>query len=86
VVSKRDYTAEAVEAARSVLIELVHLLGEYRDHMVLIGGWVPQLLLPQSGTPHVGSLDVDMALNHRTMTNEGYQTIRKALLERGYVE
>jgi len=30
MVTQRDYTAEAVEAARSVLIELVHLLGEYR--------------------------------------------------------
>ncbi len=29
--SRIDYTAEAVEAARSVLLELNHLLGEYRD-------------------------------------------------------
>jgi hypothetical protein len=86
MVSKKDYSKEAVEAARSVMIELVHLLGEYRDHMVVIGGWVPQLLLPQTGTPHVGSLDVDIALNHRTMTEEGYRTIREALKERGYVE
>lgn len=33
MVTKKDYTAEAVEAARSVLIELIHLLGEYRDHI-----------------------------------------------------
>ena len=26
----RDYSADQVEAARSVLLELVHLLGEYR--------------------------------------------------------
>jgi hypothetical protein len=38
MVNRRDYTAEKVEAARSVLIELVRLLGEYRDHIVLIGG------------------------------------------------
>ncbi len=25
-----DYTSEAVKAARSVIIELVHILGEYR--------------------------------------------------------
>jgi hypothetical protein len=31
MVTRRDYTAEAVEAARSVLIELVHLLGEYKE-------------------------------------------------------
>jgi hypothetical protein len=34
----RDYSAEQVEAARSVLLELVHLLGEYRDDIVVVGG------------------------------------------------
>lgn len=33
MVTRRDYTAEAVEAAKSVLIELTHLLGEYRDNI-----------------------------------------------------
>jgi hypothetical protein len=41
MVTRRDYTTEAVHAAKSVLVELVHLLGEYRDDTVLIGGWVP---------------------------------------------
>lgn len=45
MVNRRDYTAEKVEAARSVLIELVRLLGEYRDHIVLIGGWVPEMII-----------------------------------------
>jgi hypothetical protein len=45
MVTRRDYTAEAVGAAKSVLIELVHLLGEYRNEIVLVGGWVPELLL-----------------------------------------
>jgi|GEM_PF-281119 len=48
MVTRRDYTAEGVEAARSVLIELVHLLGEYKDDIVLIGGWIPEVLLPHS--------------------------------------
>jgi len=51
MVTRRDYTAEAVEAAKSVLIELTHLLGEYRDNIVLIGGWVPELLIPQKPRP-----------------------------------
>ena len=42
MVTRRDYTAEEIEAARSVLIGLVHLLGEYKDDIVLIGGWVPE--------------------------------------------
>ena len=45
MVTRRDYTAEAVEAAKRVLIELVHRLGEYCNGVVVVGGWVPYLLL-----------------------------------------
>ncbi len=86
MVTKKDYTAEAVEAARSVLIELIHLLGEYRDHIVIVGGWVPDLLLGNEKTPHVGSTDVDLALDHRKLRDDGYKTIRKLLLGKGYEE
>ena len=45
-VTFRDYSGDLVEAAHSVLLELVRLLGEYRDDLVVVGGWVPQLILP----------------------------------------
>jgi hypothetical protein len=82
--SRADYTAQAVEAARSVMMELVHLLGEYHDDMVIIGGWVPDLLLPAAEMKHVGSTDVDVALNHRKITEAGYRTILEHLTRRGY--
>jgi hypothetical protein len=84
MVSRRDYTAEGVEAARSVLIELVHLLGEYKDNIVLIGGWVPEVLLPHDSGPHVGSMDVDIALDHQKIHEEGYKRIEDLLRGRGY--
>lgn len=84
MVTKRDYEAGEVEAARSVILELARLLGEYRDDMVVVGGWVPALLIPQSNEPHVGSLDVDLALNHKTLRDPGYSTIRHLLVGRGY--
>ena len=65
MVMKPDYTADAVAAAKSVMLELFHLLGEYRDDIILIGGWVPALLVSGGEDPHVGSLDVDIALDHR---------------------
>lgn len=71
MVTRRDYTAEAVAAAKSVLIELVHLLGEYRDEIVLVGGWVPELLLGDQVPPHTGSMDIDLALDHRRLREEG---------------
>ncbi|MBI2605275.1 MAG: nucleotidyl transferase AbiEii/AbiGii toxin family protein [Deltaproteobacteria bacterium] len=83
-VNRTDYNTEAVAAAKSVLIELVHLLGEYRDHFVVIGGWVPELLLPAATSPHVGSIDVDIALNHRKFAQDGYKMVQEILLSRGY--
>jgi len=84
VTTRTDYTAEAVEAARSVMLELTRILGEYQDGIVLIGGWVPELLLSSAGHPHTGSLDVDLALDHQSLGEAGYKTILQLLLARGY--
>ena len=53
MVIRPDYETEAVNAAKSVLLELTRLLGQYRDEIVLIGGWVPEL----SATPLLHMLD-----------------------------
>jgi len=46
MVSKSQYGEREVNACKAVLIELVHLMGEIKDEMVIIGGWTPTLLLP----------------------------------------
>jgi hypothetical protein len=86
MVTKVDYGKREVEAARSVLVELIHLLGEFRDAIVLVGGSVPPLLFRETAKDYVGTLDVDLALNHITIDDETYQTIRNSLLKRGYKE
>lgn len=86
MVKRTDYTADAVIAAKSVLVELAHILGEYRDEIVLIGGWVPEFLLKEATNPHVGSMDIDLAFNHLTLGDDGYTSIGKLLLDRGYIE
>lgn len=86
MVKRRDYTAGAVAAAKSVLIELVHLLGEYREDIVLIGGWAPVFLIQQKSRPHVGSTDVDLALNHKKIKDAGYKRIKELLSSRGYYQ
>lgn len=83
-VSFRDYSHELVEAAHAVLLEVVRVLGVYREDVVVVGGWVPQLILPQEPLQHVGSIDVDLALNHRQLQDAGYATIQRLLMERGY--
>ena len=37
-IGRRDYTQEEVEAARQVLTELAHILAEYWDGVVVVGG------------------------------------------------
>lgn len=86
MVKRTDYTESAVNAAKSVLVELAHLLGEYREDIVLIGGWVPEFLIQGAEEPHVGSMDIDLALNHLTLGEAGYTSIGKLLLDRGYIE
>lgn len=84
MVSRRNYSAEIVEAARSVQLEVMRILGEYRDAIVIVGGWVPELLMPNAEEKHIGSSDVDLALNHRRISESGYKTILEHLISHGY--
>ena len=86
MVTQKDYSKALVRAARSVLVELVHLLGQHWGNIVLVGGWVPELLLSTDKSPHIGSIDVDLALNHLKLQDEGYKSIQSLLIERGYVQ
>jgi hypothetical protein len=86
MVSKSQYGEREVNACKSVLLELVHLLGEIKDEIVIIGGWTPAFLLPQSDIPHVGSLDIDVALNFSRIPDDTYQTILQAFMSRGYIQ
>ena len=52
-----DYTPLEVEAAKRVMIEVAQNLGEYADACVVVGGWVPELLLPDAEPKHTGSID-----------------------------
>ena len=72
MVNRRDYSDEIVEAARSVQLEVIRILGEYKENIVIVGGWVPELLIPDAEEKHIGSSDVDLALNHRKINETGY--------------
>ncbi|QDV36875.1 hypothetical protein [Tautonia plasticadhaerens] len=73
---------ESADIARSVLIDVLTILGRFRDKMVVVGGWVPELYFPHSG--HIGSLDVDLALNPETLPDHVYETIQRDLINNGY--
>jgi hypothetical protein len=73
-----------VEAARSVIVELFQILAAYRRGMVLIGGWVPELLFPSAKPPHTGSIDVDLLLNPQELAGEQYAGLIAQIDARGY--
>lgn len=79
-----DYSEGQKQAAHRVLVELVNLFFEYKDDICVVGGWVPDLMFPGEG--HVGSVDVDILINHLTLKDAGYQTMEKILLKSGYQE
>lgn len=53
---------DQVQAARALLSEVCSLFAAYGDDTVLVGGWVPDVLFPTARPPHVGSIDVDLAM------------------------
>ncbi len=77
-----DYNDDSVAACKSVLVEAFTVLGRHRRHLVLVGGWVPPLLMP--GTGHIGSIDVDLAIDSRQIPPHLYETIGNDLRRAGY--
>jgi hypothetical protein len=68
------YDPSDVAASRSVLIETLTVLGKYRDRIAVVGGWVPELSIPEHG--HMGSLDVDLALDAAKFPPHVYETLQ----------
>lgn len=82
--SSIDYSEGQKKVAHRVLIELVGLFDMYKDELRIVGGWVPDLMFPGQG--HIGSVDVDILINHLKLKDSGYQTMSRILLNNGYRE
>lgn len=77
-----EYEARQVAAARRVLIDLGQVLGSwFKDSIVVVGGWVPDLLMPQVDEPHIGSIDVDLALDADKLGDGRYAEVVKSLTD-----
>lgn len=79
------------EISKSVILELMSILGAYRNALVLVGGWAPYFLLDRfgktdSGFQHVGSIDIDIVVNPHVVSKEEYATIVELMEKRGYTQ
>lgn len=57
----RDYGDDVTAASRVGLAEIMTVLGSYRDALVLIGGWVPSIILETFGEPGQEAFDANVA-------------------------
>jgi hypothetical protein len=76
-----EYSERQVEAARRVLIDIGQVLGSFVDSMVLVGGWVPELVITAPSERHSGSIDVDLLLDAEKLANGGYAALLQLLLD-----
>ncbi len=78
-----DYTDRQVDAAHRVLVDVGQVLASFGDAVVVVGGWVPDLLLPAAAQAHIGSIDVDLALDAAKLRDGQYAELLKLLLDTG---
>jgi len=77
---REDYSARQIEAAYRVLVDLGQVLKQFEDCLVVVGGWIPDLLMPESEEKHVGSIDVDLALDSDKLAVGQYAKLLESLL------
>ncbi len=78
------YRPESVERAYATSLYVATKLGDLLDDMVIIGGLVPTLIIPQgefseNRSIHVGTMDVDLGLAIAVLNEERYHEIRERL-------
>ena len=60
------------------------ILGSYQGKFAVIGGAVPWLLLDNDDMHHVGTIDIDLALDAEALGDGEYATMIESLLDHGY--
>ena len=81
--TREDYDPRKTEAAHRVLVDVAQVLASFEDCLVVVGGWVPELLLPNAEEPHVGSIDIDLALDAEKLKRGRYAELLGLLLNTG---
>ena len=87
--SAAGYPPGQLQWVRATCLYAATKLGDLIDDIVVVGGLVPSLLIPQMDlpagvSPHVGTMDLDLGLAFALITDERYQEIlRLAQLRHG---
>lgn len=85
-----EYSRVFTQKAECVLLDLWGRLGEYRDHLVLVGGLAPRYITGMPGqkdfsaSGHCGTLDIDLGISLAVSETEKYKHIHRILEETGF--
>jgi hypothetical protein len=87
--TQNTFDSNIADISYSHMLELILALGAYTDGMVLVGGWVPYLLLCHSQREaadfaHIGSKDIDIAIDPKKIDRSRYASIEEILSDRGF--
>lgn len=82
--SANDYVDRTTAAVESVLIEIGQILGSFRGKFAVIGGVVPWLQLRDAEMQHIGTADVDLALDAEALGGGEYADLVELLKGQGY--
>ena len=82
-----DYTDRQVDAARRVLVDVGQVLASFGDAIVVVGGWVPDLLLPAATPASTSAASTSTSRSMRRSWGTGrYAELLKLLLDTGRYE
>ena len=84
-----DYTKENVELVRQTCLYVSTKLGDLLDDLVVVGGLVPSLLIPDESLPasedvHIGTMDLDLGLSLAILDRERYEDLTQRLHRSGF--
>lgn len=81
-----QYDDRGTAAVKRVMVEVGQILGAYREKFSVVGGSVPWLLLPDHEMAHVGTIDLDLALDAEALGDGEYAMLIEELLKHGYAQ
>jgi len=84
-----DYTKENVELVRQTCHYVSTKLGDLLDGLVVVGGLVPSLLIPDESLPvgedvHIGTMDLDLGLSLAILDRKRYEDLTQRLQRSGF--
>ena len=84
-----EYRREQVELVRQTCLYVATKLGDLLDELVVVGGLVPSLLipddsLPEDADPHIGTMDLDLGLALALLNGHRYEVLTERLRRNGF--